>query len=121
MPQLIQHAPPDSLPGFLQRGRGEGYRRLLSVPKSESWPLLTECISNDPRLDSQIESRAEYYASIALKVDLDLSPLVDYLHQNDDVNESGWNTPLAVDTLDQLAARGDQKAAEILLDYLHWG
>ena len=63
-----QHASPDSLLGQLQRGRGEGFIRILSAPKLEASQLLLECISNDPRLDSQVEQRAEYYASIAVEL-----------------------------------------------------
>ena len=58
MPKQEKHAEPDSLLGQLQRGRGEGYRRTLSAPKHEAWNCLVECISNDPRLDSQVETRA---------------------------------------------------------------
>lgn len=121
MPKPAQHAPPNSILGLLQRGRGEGYRRVVSLPKGESWPLLVECISNDPRLDSQLESRAAYYAEIALKVELDIGPIGGYLREFDDSDESGWNSSLAVDTLDELAKRGHLGATEMLLDYISWG
>jgi hypothetical protein len=121
MPKPVQHAPPNSTLGLLQRGRGEGYRRVVALPKSEAWGLLVECICNDPRLDSQAESRAEYYAEIALKVELDVGPIGDYLREYDDTDESGWNTQLAVYTLDELARRGHLAAAEMLLDYVRWG
>ena len=54
-------------------------------------------------------------------MDLDLRPLAAYLREHDDVEESGWNTVLVVDTLDQLSRRGNEPATHILLDYLHWG
>ena len=92
MPKPEEHAPANSVLGLLQRGRGEGYRCVVSLPKHEAWPLLIECICNDPRLDSQVESRAEYYAEIALKIELDLSPIGDYLREYDGTDPSGWDT-----------------------------
>ena len=94
----VPHAPANSILGLLQRGRGEGYRRVISLPKNESWPLLIECICNDPRLDSQVENRAEYYAQIALEIGLDLSPIGDYLRKYDGTDSSGWDTSLAFET-----------------------
>lgn len=121
MARQEQHASPETLLGQLQRGRGQGYIRILSVPKDEASKLLIECITNDPRLDGQVEARAEYYAAIAVEVGLDLARLAQYLRENDDADQAGWNTPLAVDTLGQLAQRGCRNAAEILCDYVGWG
>ncbi|HEX7859703.1 MAG TPA: hypothetical protein VF773_05210 [Verrucomicrobiae bacterium] len=72
-------------------------------------------------MDSQVESRAEYYAEIAVKIDLDVSPVGEYLRKYDGTDESGWNTHLAVDTLDELARRGHQPATEMLIEYIRWG
>jgi hypothetical protein len=121
MPRVEQHASPDSLLGQLQRGRGEGFIRILSAPKAEACQLLLQCISNDPRLDSQVESRDEYYASIAVKTGLDLAPLAQLLHQHDDKNQSTSNTTLAITTLGELAKRRFANAADILCDYIAWG
>ncbi len=120
MPRVEHHASPDSLLGQLQRGRGEGYLRILSIPKQDACELLLDCICNDPRLDSQVESRAEYDASIAMELELDLAPLANHLHEQDDIDQ-GWNTPLAVQTLSELAKRGYRDAALILCDYVEWG
>ncbi|MDB6111945.1 MAG: hypothetical protein JWR69_3695, partial [Pedosphaera sp.] len=116
-----QHASPDSLLGQLQRGRGEGHIRILSTPKRDACQLLVECISNDPRLDSQVEQRAEYYASIAVEVGLDLAPLAQHLREHDDTGQSTWNTALAVETLGELAKRSYGNAADILCDYVECG
>jgi hypothetical protein len=116
-----QHASPESLLGQLQRGRGEGFVRILSTPKGEACRLLLECITNDPRLDSQVEHRAENYASIAVKLGLDLAPLAQHLREHDDAGQSGWNTPLTVGTLKELAKRRFGNAADILCDYVAWG
>src|ERR1700685_3503201 len=98
-----QHGSPNRLLGQLQRGRGEGYLGILSTSRREACELLVQCISNDPRLDSQVESRAGYYASIAVELGLDLAPLARHLRENDDTVQSTWNTPLTVDTLGELA------------------
>lgn len=116
-----QHAPANTLLGQLQRGRGEGYRRALVAPAPNAKRLLVECITNDPRLDSQVENRADYYAAIAMEVGLDLNPLAEHLHEHDDADQSGWNTPLTVYTLGALAKRGYGGAADILCDYIGWG
>lgn len=121
MPKLSHHANPDTLLGQLQRGRGEAYLRLLSTPKREACDLLVECICNDPRLDSQVESRAGYYASIAVEVGLDLGPVDQYLREHDDIDESSWNASLAIETLGELAKRRYSNAADILCDYMAWG
>ncbi len=71
-------APVDTLLGLLQRGRGEGYRQILNVPKIESHALLTQCITRDPRLDHQLESRGGFYASIAVAIGLPLEPLAEH-------------------------------------------
>jgi hypothetical protein len=116
-----QHGSPDSLLGQLQRGRGQGYLRILSTSQREAWQLLVECISNDPRLDSQVENRAEDYGSIAVEVGLDLAPLAQHLREHDDTGQSTWNTPLTVGTLGELAKRNYRNAADILCDYVKWG
>src|ERR1035441_1981834 len=121
MPAPEYIAAPDTLLGLLQRGRGEGYRRVLGVSKAESQGLLIQCIARDPRLDSQVESRDEYYAGIAVEIGLPLEPLSEHLRQNDDSNQGGWATSLTVDTLTELAKRNYRNAEEILLDYIKWG
>jgi hypothetical protein len=121
MPKPDRHAASDTLLGQLQRGRGSGYIGVLSVPKLEAEKLLVECICNDPRLDSQVESRSGYYASIASAIGLNLGLLADYLRENDDKDESSWNSPLTVDTLGELAKRGHGTASDIICDYVHWG
>jgi hypothetical protein len=53
-------AAPDSLLGMLQRGRGEGYLAAMNAPRETVWPLLLECVTDDPRLDRICDDRAEY-------------------------------------------------------------
>ena len=121
MARQENHSSPDSLLGQLQRGRGEGFIRILSTPKGEACQLLLECITNDPRLHRQVEARAEYYASIVMKLGFDLAPLAQLLREHDDKDQSTSNTTLAVSTLGELAKRRFGNAADILCDYVAWG
>lgn len=121
MPKPEQHAPPETLLGQLQRGRGAGYLRAISSSANDLSELLIDCITNDPRLDSQVESRADYYASLALKLNIDISGIAAYVQEYDDKAESNWNTPLAVETLGEMAKRGRADAAEFLCDYIRTG
>lgn len=114
-------APPDSLLGLLQRGRGEGYRRILTVSPDESHAILLECILHDPRLDSQVESRDRYYASIAIEINLPLEPLANHLREHDDQNQGSSDSTLTVTTLAELAKRNHRNAQDILSDYIQWG
>jgi hypothetical protein len=120
MPKQEKHADPTSLLGQLQRGRGEGYRRILRVPKRDAGDALLDCICNDPRLDSQIEDRAPYYAALAIEAEFELEPLLKYIRTYDR-DDKGWDTQLAVGTLGELAKRGYKDAAQRLCDYLAWG
>ena len=122
MPQQEKHADPESLHGQLQRGRGEGARRILSVPRPEAWDLLVDCICNDPRLEHQVERRAQYYALMAIETDLDLKPLFQYLKGCSDAGQEWeWDTHLAMETLGELAKRGYKDAADIICEYVGWG
>jgi hypothetical protein len=114
-------APAESLLGQLQRGRGEGYRQALNAPKIESHSVLLECITHDPRLDSQVESRDEYYACIAVDTDFPLKPLADHLRLHDDQSQGSSSTTLAVTTLTELAKRNYKEARNILCNYIGWG
>ncbi|MBN1362641.1 MAG: hypothetical protein JW993_18735 [Sedimentisphaerales bacterium] len=76
-------ADPDSLLGLLQRGRGKGYLLALEAPPATVWPLLMECITNDPRVDCDVEVRDQYYASLILATGMDLQPLRLHIKLND--------------------------------------
>jgi hypothetical protein len=116
-------ADPESLLGMLQRGRGKGYLAALEAVPETVWPLLFECITNDPRLDKQLEDREEYYAALITATHMDLEPLCSHLVRNDvsdDVPE--WAMGLLLCTLGCLAEeRGDPAAVQILRDYVLCG
>lgn len=114
-------ADPESLLGMLQRGRGKGYSLALEKPPEEVWPLLIKCVTNDPRMDIDVEEREGYYASVILATGMDLEPLRSHLRQNDGLGKSSllhqW-LPLA--TLACVADENDQ-AVQILRDYVSYG
>jgi hypothetical protein len=111
----------DSLLGKLQRGRGAGFLAARQETPSTIWPLLVECITHDPRLDKQIESRDDFYASLTIETGMKLDPLSTHLREQDDKESSDWNTPLTISTLGSLAKRNYQDAVDILRDYIVWG
>ncbi len=118
--------PADSLLGQLQRGRGLGYLRALQEKPSSVHPLLVECITRDPRLDTQVETRAGYYARLCASTQIDISPIGEYLSTNpgDHLDSEAL---LAVATLGVLAQLGDNStglsaaAIAILRDYVAYG
>ncbi|TMA89361.1 MAG: hypothetical protein E6J63_11525 [Deltaproteobacteria bacterium] len=106
--------------GLLQRGRGAGFLWALGHAE-EARPLLVRCITRDPRWDRQLESRAPYYAEIALAVGLDLSPLERHLREHDDANRDGYGSLLAVETLHAMACAGSDEALRMQGDYIAYG
>ncbi|MFH1716319.1 MAG: hypothetical protein ABIF19_03135 [Planctomycetota bacterium] len=114
-------ANPDTLLGMLQRGRGAGYLQAVETSPAEVWPLLMECITNDPRLDKQVEYRADYYCSLIIETRMDIKPIGDFLKQNDGRDDQFWNTILAIQTLDSLSARQNAEALEMFRDYMAYG
>ena len=100
-------APPDTLLGMVQRGRGAGWLAAAPSPAEgpqRSWRVLTD----DPRWDQQVESRAEFYASLAVALEVSAADIAAYGDIND---EEHW---LVADTLTALSDRGDSNARELL-------
>ncbi len=106
---------------MLQRGRGAGFLQARDTPTSQVEALLWECLTHDPRWDHQLEARAEYYAQIALQSGIGMEPLARWLKENDDPDDSGSRSWLAVSTFGALAQRGDRHAVGVLRAYLEWG
>jgi len=121
MSEEIKIAAADSLLGQLQRGRGAGFLAARQEKPEKIWPLLVECITQDPRVDGQVESRDNFYATLIIETGMELKPLATHLYDHDDKDQSGWNTPLTVTTLGSLAKRNYQNSVEILRDYISWG
>ena len=120
-PETFRHEPAESVHGQLQRGRGAGYLAVLKLPRDEARELLLDCITRDPRIDSQIEDRAWFYASLVRELDLPLDGLLLHLQKYNDGNEDGWDTSLTICTLGVLARYGCREAINILREYVSWG
>ncbi len=114
-------APPDSLLGQLQRGRGHGVLRALRHDPRSVHGFLLDCILSDPRWDRRRESRDFYYAALAEANGLDLTPIQAHLRLFDSVDRSGQRTFLALQTLSHLAGRKYGEALPILREYLGYG
>lgn len=108
---------------MLQRGRGKGYLAALEAAPETVWPLLFECVTNDPRLDRMLEEREEYYASLIAAIHMELEPFRSHLVRNDvsdDVPE--WSMGLLLNTLSCLAEeKANTTALEIVRDYVSYG
>lgn len=106
----------DTVLGQLQRGRGLGFLIAQDLPRSKARRLLTSCILDDPRMDIQCEERSKSYAELALKLDLDLDPLVQRLREVRGDEDQEYQSGLVNATLGAMAERGSTAAAEILLE-----
>lgn len=95
--------------GQLQRGRGAGW---LAAAQTRTVDLLRQCLDADPRYDSQVERRVEYYATLAIELGLPASSLS--LGATTD-ECTRW---LRMDVLANMAKRGDADAVKFLWDYL---
>jgi HEAT repeat protein len=113
-------APGDTLPGRLQRGTGAGYLQALKAPQHSTQELLLQCITSDPRWDQQLDTRADYYASLAPQVGLASAPLAAYLRHAEEQDQDA-RIDLTLETLGVLGQRGDRSALAVLRDYLTWG
>ena len=120
-PETFRHEPADSVHGQLQRGRGAGYLAALELPRVEAHWMLIDCITRDPRIDSQVEERTGYYTALAHRLVLPLEPLATHLRRNNDPEQSCWTTSLTLEVLGSLAGRGNSDAVNILRDYVDWG
>jgi hypothetical protein len=105
--------------GRLQRGRGQGYLDAIASPSEEVRADLLDCIVHDPRWDSQVEARADYYAELAERLSLETSAIAGHLFSSDDDRIRDENrTGLAIWVLNELAKRGRQDAVAVLRRYV---
>ncbi|MEQ1615418.1 MAG: hypothetical protein ABL904_21920 [Hyphomicrobiaceae bacterium] len=95
--------------GQLQRGRGAGW---LAAAETRADDLLRQCLDADPRYDSQVESRAEYYATLAIELGLPAR----WLSLGAITDES--TRSLRLDVLAIMAKRGDAGSMKVLWDHL---
>lgn len=98
-----QLAPPDTLLGLLQRGRGLGWLRAAESP-SAGRQALFDCVEDDPRWDRQVEDRVSYYSTLALQLGVTASDVIAVGRAGDEIGD----LPDAV-ALD-MVKRGDDSA-----------
>src|SRR4051794_23116487 len=70
-PQVDGAAPADSSLGLLERGRGAGWTDAAASGSGSD--LLLACLRREPRWDRQVESRADYYATLSLHLNVPVS------------------------------------------------
>lgn len=105
--------------GKLQRGLGSGYLWALDAHRSVAHALLVHCLFNDPRWDQQLDARDEYYATLALDIELDLGPLEAWLRDNDEDSAELEQNMLGM--LGRMAIRDHDEAGRVLRDYVAYG
>jgi hypothetical protein len=71
-------AAPTTRLGQLQRGRGAGFRAAI-VAGREAHDDVLQCVTTDPRVDSQGESRERYYAELIVALDMPIASLAAHL------------------------------------------
>lgn len=77
----------DTLLGMLQRGRGRGLQRAISVP--DAGPLVVRCIELDAQWDRQTEERGDYFARLLTALGIPLGDIaVDF--SDPDLPASVW-------------------------------
>ncbi len=106
---MSRTSPPQTVLGQLQRGRGAGW--LAASNSIDGADLLFQCIFSDPRLDSQVEDRADYYGSLARELELPAVAVAGAAIEDDDDARR-----LRMDVLAAMARRGDVNAVCLLRD-----
>lgn len=105
--------------GMIERGRGAGFLWAREHP-GEAWPFLRACLERDPRWDSQIDSRGEYYLELAQSIGFgakDVEPLLLAT-----APEQNWGLPdagdLPVAVAVGLALAGDLAARALVVEHV---
>lgn len=98
--------------GQLQRGRGAGW---LGAAETRAIDLLEQCLEADPRYDSQVESRADYYATLAIELGFPARSLALGAITDESLR---W---LRLDVIAIMAKRGVPDARQVLWEHLDGG
>lgn len=111
------YAPPDTLEGLLQRGRGLGALRALDAPEAAA-AAVVEVVRRDWRWDTLVDDRALYLARLIRESGLAPDPVLALLAGDEDDCER------ATRMLELLALSGSVEAREALRAYVregeHW-
>ncbi|WP_189915031.1 hypothetical protein [Kitasatospora xanthocidica] len=104
-----EYAPPNTLLGLLQRGRGQG-ALMAAEDRASVADLVHGCIRWEWRWDSQVDDRHLYLARLIRDLELPLAPVVELLSDDEDTRDR------AVGVLELLALGGSTEAREALRD-----
>jgi len=111
-----------TLLGLLQRGQGRGYLDALATSGASAAAALVQCVTNDPRVDRQGESRDEYYGRCAFAIDMDISPIETLLFASADYQDRDEDrTGLALGSLGWMARLGRRDALAVMRRYVEVG
>jgi hypothetical protein len=114
---------PESRLGKLQRGLGSGARGVFFAPEAADADLIVACVRDDPRLDTQVDSRDRYYALLLNRLNVEPGVLEDVIAAREaqplDVYDPG--PCLALYVLVSTALLGNAGAMDAIRRYLHNG
>jgi hypothetical protein len=105
LPQITGASAPNTDLGRLQRGRGSGW--LRAADSDSGVTLFLECLQSDPRWDHQVEARADYYATLALRLSVSPGALLPVSTEDD---HEGFRLQI----LEAMAQRGSNEASREL-------
>lgn len=104
LPQMVGAAPFETTLGMLERGRGAGWTQAAASKNGQE--LLAACVRRETRWDRQVENRSDYYATLALHLDVPVAVLV-----SQPIDGEEW---ILDEVLTAMAARGSAEASEFL-------
>ncbi|HEX5598973.1 MAG TPA: hypothetical protein VFX61_23605 [Micromonosporaceae bacterium] len=113
----MRYAPPESLHGMLQRGRGRGAELALIDPAAPD--LVYDCITCDYRWDWQVDERYVYLARLVRDLHLPLAPIGATLWKTDPNQGSTFHNCAGV--LEALGHAGVSEAVDEVRRYIHHG
>ncbi|MEV7771920.1 hypothetical protein [Kitasatospora sp. NPDC086791] len=105
-----RYAPPATLPGLLQRGRGQGALLAAEDPASAA-ALVHGCIRWEWRWDPQVDDRSRYLARLIRDLQLPIGPVVDLLAGDEDTRDR------ATGVLELLVLAGSAEARQALPEF----
>lgn len=111
----------DSLLGRLQRGLGSAAREVLDGPPGDTRELVQSCLEADPRWDTDLDHRADYYALLAISAGVDVAVL-EALARDPPRGDGADRGPSSVlNVLARMAARGNTEAISAIRRYVATG
>jgi hypothetical protein len=112
-------APPQSPEGQLQRGHGAVARKILVGDVPDARDMVLGCIRADPRWDSQLDARADYYAVMSQTLGVALDEIAAVIAADEaEPSEVDPGVSLALDVLLSWAGRDDVAALDATRAYI---